>query len=368
MQPTSDYTLLPTALVGQTPTCKAPGRESRIPVDDSPSHPASTSRTIGNSGTSGTRNTLGWQGGSKRKWQHTAQIDTKIISAFKGGRGVEKTIGSLAADLGWADKAVRRRAKELGVYAPGNINVPWSEAELEILRVNEVFSTAVVRKRLAAAGFTRKNSSINSKRRDLQLTPEPFARRKYRPTEAIDEAIRQAFGKKYERLGCIRGAVKATGWPKNAVIMRAVELGLTHPRSDVPWTDAEEQLLEEYAHQSIPSIQIHLKQKLGKRRTQSSIAVKRSRMALLGNLHGMDLSHLATALGMGEVTVRRWLETGEIRAILRFPELQSVGRHVWFFPNEEIRRFILEHLEVIDLARVEKFWFVDLIANGKAPK
>ena len=369
MQPTSDYTQSLMTSAGQTPTFKAPGRESRTNAGDSLSHPASTSRTIGNSGTSGIENMPVWRGGKRRKWQHTPQIDAKISAGFKDGRGVEKAISSLAEELGWNDKAVRRRAKELRVYQPKAAEKAWGEDELKILQDFEAFSTTVVLKRLEAEGFIRTRSSVNSKRRDLHLEPKnPQARRKYQATETIDEAIRQAFGKKYDRLGCIRNAMRATGWPDNAVSRRACELGLTHPRSDVPWTDEEEQVLAEFAHQSIPSIQLHLKQRLGKHRTFSSISVKRTRMGLLKNLHGMDLRHLSEALGFGQVMVRRWLDAGKIRAILRFPELQSVGRHIWFFPNEEIRRFILANIEVIDLARVEKFWFVDLIANGQAPK
>ena len=148
-----------------------------------------------------------WRGGKRRKWQHTPQIDAKISAGFKDGRGVEKAISSLAEELGWNDKAVRRRAKELRVYQPKAAEKAWGEDELKILQDFEAFSTTVVLKRLEAEGFIRTRSSVNSKRRDLHLEPKnPQARRKYQATEAIDEAIRQAFGKKYDRLGC-RGAM-----------------------------------------------------------------------------------------------------------------------------------------------------------------
>lgn len=337
---------------------------------DLPSRPLSTSKTTASSVISGSTNSLGWRGGRNRKWKHNDSIDAAIRAGFALTRGAEKTIACLVEELGWPDRAVRRRAQELKVYRPDKNRGRFSEAEIDILRAASVFSTNVVMKRLEDAGFGgHTRSSVNSKRARLGLEPvNKEARRVWQSSPAIDEAISQAFGKKYERLGSIRNAMKATGWPQHAVVRRAVELGLTHPRSDIPWTEAEEKLLEKYAYQSLPSIQIHLRRDLGKHRTQSSIATKRGRMALLGNLHGMDLTALADALGVGGATVRRWLEGGAIRAILRFPELQAVGRHVWFFPNEEIRRFILEHVEMIDLTRVEKFWFVDLVANGKAFK
>jgi len=190
--------------------------------------------------------------------------------------------------------------------------------------------------------------------------------RKYWPTPEIDETIRRCFARKYQDGGALASAARETGWTKNAVVQRARELGLSHARNEVRWTDAEERLLEELAHQSPQTIQIHLREKFGVSRTLTSIEAKRQRLGLLSNLDGMNLRQLAEALGVAKKTVDRWLSGGWIRGILRFPELQAVNRHVWFFPNAEIRRFIIEHLVAVDLARVEKYWFVDLLTNGKA--
>ena len=185
-------------------------------------------------------------------------------------------------------------------------------------------------------------------------------------TPEIDETIRRAFARKYRDGGALRNAARTTDWPQSAVARRARELGLSHARSEVRWSDAEERLLEQLAFQAPETIQIHLQRRFGVHRTLTAIETKRQRLRLLGNLDGMNLRQLADALGVAKRTVDHWLAAGLIRGILRFPELQPVNRHVWFFPNGEIRRFILAHLEAIDLGRVEKFWFVDLLTNGQA--
>src|ERR1019366_7089868 len=112
--------------------------------------------------------------------------------------------------------------------------------------------------------------------------------------------------------------------------------------NEVRWTDDEERLLEELAYQAPQTIQVHLNKRLGTHRTLTSIEAKRQRLGLLKNLDGTNLRQLAEAFGVAQKTVDRWLAGGWIRGILRFPELQAVNRHVWFFPNDEIRRFIIQ--------------------------
>jgi TfoX/Sxy family transcriptional regulator of competence genes len=230
-----------------------------------------------------------------------------------------------------------------------------------------------VREALRKAGHERTLSSIKTKRGKLGIVRRgsdlakywSLQRRKWHHTDAIDEAIRKAFQHKYERRGCVRAAVKATGWPEHAVFRRAVELGLTSAWSEVPWSEPEEELVSELAWQSPAVVQDQIKKRFGKHRTQSSIIAKRNRLKCMKNLDGLTHSGLEEALGVGQRMVDRWLESGKIRGILRFPENQAIGRSVWFFPHWEVRRFIMENLEEIDLARVEKHWFVDLIASGE---
>jgi transposase len=192
--------------------------------------------------------------------------------------------------------------------------------------------------------------------------------RKYWPTEEIDGILKECFAGKYTGRGAIRTAQQRTKWPPQAIVRRARELGLSHPRDTARWSPDEEALLEKIAYQSPRTVQRQLERRLGIHRTLTAIEAKRQRMRLPKNLDGMNLNELAEALGVGNKTIWKWLETGKIRGLLRFPELQSVNRHVWFFPNREIRHFITAHLELIDLARVEKWWFVDMLLQPGARK
>jgi transcriptional regulator with XRE-family HTH domain len=168
---------------------------------------------------------------------------------------------------------------------------------------------------------------------------------------------------KYERLGALRNAARCTGWSTAVIERRARELGLCHARNDTRWSTEEEELLQDIAFQSPEAIQAKLRHRFGTHRTLTAIEAKRQRMKLLQNLDGMNLRQLAEALGVAQKTVHRWLDSRRIRGILRFPELQAVCRHVWFFPTPEIRRFIFENLDCLDLSRVEKYWFVSVVST-----
>ena len=248
----------------------------------------------------------------------------------------------------------------------------WSDAEVEVLRELRTEPLKAIQAALAARGSARSIPAIRTRRQKLGLVCRGEAlsrvlsekRRKYQSSEAVDEILRRCFAAKYERRGACRTAMKETGWTANAVTRRARELGISHVRDLGHWSDAEEKVVEEMAWQSPETIQAHLKRRFGTRRSLSAIICKRTRLKALRSIDGMDMARLAEALGVAKSTLRSWLDKGKIRAILRFPELQAVNRHVWFFPNAEIRAFILAHLDLLDLGRVEKFWFVDLLTGG----
>jgi hypothetical protein len=41
------------------------------------------------------------------------------------------------------------------------------------------------------------------------------------------------------------------------------------------------------------------------------------------------------------------------------------GGDTWWITIASVRRFILRYPEEVDLARVEKFWFLDVLTGGK---
>jgi transcriptional regulator with XRE-family HTH domain len=376
MPSTSVFDTSPSTLEALAGSSSPRGCKSSI-TSDSILPTESTPRTTGtatSTATSGNCPNI-YRGGSKRKYQQTDEID-QILREAKTTGGDTARWSVVASRVGWPLKAVLRRAQELKLHKPVKCS-DWTAQEQQCVGTmaregarDEEIQAALwkdfkVRRTIGAVKTLRQKIGMVYQGADLSAALSSRLR-KFWPTPEIDAAIRQAFAAKYEGGGAIEKAKQATGWPTNPVIRRARELGLTKPRGDgLPWTEAEESLLAEYSYQSPQTIQIHLRQRLGIHRTLSSIECKRGRLKLMKNMDGLNLKQLSEALGVAKRTVNRWLAGGWIRGILRFPELQAVNGHVWFFPNDEIRRFVAEHLDSIDLGMVEKYWFVDLLTGRK---
>ena len=91
-----------------------------------------------------------------------------------------------------------------------------------------------------------------------------------------------------------------------------------------------------------------------------------TRLRIKRNLDGYSANSLALAFGVDVHKVLTWIRRGLLagsrRGTFRRPEQ---GGDTWWIPKNQVKRFIIRCPEEIDLARVEKFWFLDLITDGK---
>jgi hypothetical protein len=189
--------------------------------------------------------------------------------------------------------------------------------------------------------------------------------RKYRPTPQTDQLIADAY--REQRQGD-RGALKAVGrqigWPPSAVCRRGAELHLTRAKEQ-PWTPAEEDLLERFGHLAPSGIQRQLA-RAGYPRSIAAIQLKRTRSRIVRNLDGYSACGLAEAFGVDVHRVLAWIRRGLLKAQRRGTDRTAAqGGDIWWIDRREVKRLILRAPEEIDLARVEKIWFLDLLTNGK---
>lgn len=112
-----------------------------------------------------------------------------------------------------------------------------------------------------------------------------------------------------------------------------------------------------------------IRQKLaaaGFRRSCAAIAIKATRLRIKSNLNGYSATSLALALGVDSHKVLNWMSRGLLAGSRRGTRRRrEQGGDSWWIPKNQVKRFILRCPEEIDLARVEKFWFLDLITDGK---
>jgi hypothetical protein len=195
--------------------------------------------------------------------------------------------------------------------------------------------------------------------------PSTRYKRRYVPTPAIDNAIREGYRKQRQgdRLA-LKAVSRQLGWSRSAVCKRGAELGVTRAK-ERPWTATEDELLERFGHLAPSGIRRQLAA-AGSFRSIAAIQVKLNRNRIKQNLEGYSANGLADALGVDVHKILLWIRRGLLSAERRCTErTPSQGGDIWWISDRSVRRFILRAPEEIDLARVEKIWFLDLLTGGK---
>ncbi len=186
-------------------------------------------------------------------------------------------------------------------------------------------------------------------------------KRKYVPTPAIDMEIRQAYQK--QRQGdrqALRAVSRKIGWPRDVVSKRGAELGVTRAK-ERPWTQQEEDLLEQFGHLTPNGIRRRFAA-AGFCRSIGAIQIRLTRMRIKQNLSGYSANGLANGLGVDVHKILNWIRRGLLAAERRGTDRTG---DTWWISERAVKRFVLRAPEEIDLARVEKIWFLDLLTSGK---
>lgn len=191
---------------------------------------------------------------------------------------------------------------------------------------------------------------------------------KYIFTPEMDEKIRITYREIQPAAGrfpVIKLLAFKLGLPRWKVSRRAREISAYEPRIKEPeWNDNELEILRRNAHKQPEVIQRHLK-KAGYHRSVTGIILKRKRMRMLKNLEGYTAGQLSECFGVDAKTITRWIEKNLLQADRRGTLRTEIqGGDMWWIKEKNIRQFIIENIGLIDIRKVEKFWFVDIIVNG----
>lgn len=177
--------------------------------------------------------------------------------------------------------------------------------------------------------------------------------------------IRDAYTK--QRTGdrsALKSVSRELGWTRSAVCKRGSELGLARVK-ETAWSRDEDSILERFGHLAPTGIRRKLLE-AGFARSVTAIQVKLNRNRIKGNLAGYSACQLAAALGIDVRKVLRWIQQGFLKAERRGTDRTSQqGGDMWWISDRSVRRFVLRFPGEIDLARVEKIWFLNLLTDGK---
>lgn len=190
--------------------------------------------------------------------------------------------------------------------------------------------------------------------------------RKYPRSEAVDGLIREAYDRlrKHCDRGALRLAARRIGWPGYAVKVRARDLGLVRTKEPA-WSKAELALLTKWGWMSGVTIAARLRA-AGYPRTATAVLLKRKRMRINGNGDWYSANSLAEAMGVDPHKVMRWIGTGLLKAKPRGSErIRPQGGDIQVILRTAVKDFLLRCPDEYDLAKVAKFWFLDLITDGR---
>lgn len=197
-----------------------------------------------------------------------------------------------------------------------------------------------------------------------------FREKRWATDEHIDALIVRTYQSKPDK-HAVKRLAQTVNRPRWWVSKRAMKLGLTVPRFKEPeWTAEEIEFICARAHMDPQATSRRMK-KHGWHRSPTSIVVKLKR---LGQPRGRDAdpdhctaSHLARLFGFDAKTVLGWIAKGWLKAEKRgTARTERQGGDEWWIHRRNVRAFVIQNASMVDLRKVDRVWFIDMLANGGA--
>lgn len=167
------------------------------------------------------------------------------------------------------------------------------------------------------------------------------------------------------------GEVKALaswlGIPRQTLTCYAVKKGWVQKAIRSPkWTPEEDAALEKYSRYCVEKIAVKMRHD-GYDRTISAIGIRLRRKKLLSNLDGYSANTLAECLGIDAKGVTRLIKANKLRAERRGTNRTPCqGGDEWWIKPRYVRNYLLDYIAEVDMRKIDRFWFVDILCNPTA--
>jgi hypothetical protein len=166
--------------------------------------------------------------------------------------------------------------------------------------------------------------------------------------------------------GSIKGLAKTINRTRQWIRARAIKLGVAVPRFKAPpWHPAEIEIIAEHPHLGPLALKWRLR-KAGFERTEVAIVRK---LVLLG-ASMIDPDHytangLSKLFGIDAKVVTGWIAKGWLGAARRGTiRTDQQGGDQWWISRDQVRRFVVGSVAVIDFRKLDKVWLVELLAGS----
>ncbi len=252
-------------------------------------------------------------------------------------------------------------------YVPGRRDPRfWTDAEQEIIRKH--FPTGGAALCLTHLAAHRTPAGVYNQARKMGITSAVQSphRGKYEATPELDQRIREEWerldGKKRGEVGDLADRL---GVPRWWLSDRLLALGLTvRHKKEPPWTPAEDELMKSAPlHQ--PERAARMFREHGFIRSPTAIVVRAKRLNLSRRAAREELSARGAAriLGVDDKTITRLVLAGDLPATKREDNRRiQQGGSSWDIKPADLRKWILNNIDAVDLRKVDKVSFVMLIA------
>jgi hypothetical protein len=268
-------------------------------------------------------------------------------------------------------KPHRREPRLSAPYIPGKHDKRfWTDHEREIIR--RYFPDGGAAACLARLPEHRTASGVYSqaKKLGLRASGAPAERRRHRASSELDDRIREGWrAMDAGRKGAVVELAKRLQVPRWWLTKRLTVLGLTIRHKKEPrWTAAEDALMHK--------VPLHLPDKAaaifrehGFHRSPTAIVVRAKRLDLSRRVSRPELSatRAAAILGVDGKFVTARILCGDLPAAKRDDRrLAQQGGSSWDIQPADLRRWIVDNIDVVDLRKVDKIPFVALIAGERS--
>lgn len=188
-------------------------------------------------------------------------------------------------------------------------------------------------------------------------------RRKHHSTnEQIDAEIRRVYTSSPTR-SSVSNLAASLDRPRWWVSKRAQQLGIVAPRfKESAWTSDELAIVESNATKRLETIQRAMK-RAGYDRTCTAIKlqIKRKHIEHVDE-DNLTARGLAVVMGIDSKTIARWIEHEGLTARRRGTDRTAAqGGDMWQINRRTFRLWLKDHAQCVDLRKVDKFAFFDLI-------
>lgn len=237
---------------------------------------------------------------------------------------------------------------------------PWLTTELAILRQHYGRGSKAVQALLPwrTLGCIRSKANAEGLRGNRQTTLGQRWERRYEPRADIDQMIREGYIHATAK-GDIKRLAERIGRPAWWVQKRAASMGVTRTnrtRLDA-WTPEELAIVERYAVATIEVIAAKLR-RAGFVRTPTAVCLVLKRRQIDRNDPDVwSAQELGPMFGVDPSTVVDWIQ----RRGLVAKKWGTGATNRYMVHRRELRRWIVRNSGYVDLRRVDKAWFWDVM-------